>query len=53
MDYDPKQLDDITGTIAEFFEPKCLPTNTLVGVGSLSTPGLMIEIGGMAVTEAE
>jgi len=53
VDYDPKQLDDITGTIAEFFEPKCLPTNTLVGVGSLSTPGLMIEIGGIAVTEAE
>jgi len=53
VDYDPKQLDDITGTIAEFFEPKCLPTNTLVGVSSLSTPGLMIEIGGIAVTEAE
>jgi enamine deaminase RidA (YjgF/YER057c/UK114 family) len=53
VDYDPKQLDDITGTIAGFFEPKSLPTNTLVGVGSLSTPGLMIEIGGIAVTEAE
>lgn len=53
VDYDPKQLDDITSTIAEFFEPKCLPTNTLVGVSSLSTPGLMIEIGGIAVTEAE
>ena len=53
VDYDPKQLDDITGTIAEFFEPKCLPTNTLVGVSSLSTPGLMIEIGGIAITEAE
>lgn len=53
VEYDPKQLDDITGTIAEFFEPKCLPTNTLVGVSSLSTPGLMIEISGIAVTEAE
>jgi len=53
VDYDPKQLDDITGTIAEFFEPECLPTNTLVGVSSLSTPGLMIEIGGIAVIEAE
>ena len=53
VDYDPKQLDDITGTIAEFFEPKCLPTNTLVGVDSLSTTGLMIEIGGIAITEAE
>lgn len=53
VDYKPEQLDDITGTIAEFFEPECLPTNTLVGVTSLSTPGLLIEIGGIAVTEAE
>ena len=51
VDYDPAQLDDITGTIAEFFEPNCLPTNTLVGIGSLSTEGLLIEIGGIAVTE--
>ena len=50
VDYDPGQLDDITGTIAEFFEPECLPTNTLVGVASLSTEGLLIEIGGIAVT---
>jgi enamine deaminase RidA (YjgF/YER057c/UK114 family) len=48
--YDPSQLDDITGTIAEFFQPECLPTNTLVGVDSLSTEGLLIEIGGIAVT---
>lgn len=53
VDYNPKQLDDITGTIAEFFEPECLPTNTLVGVTSLSTPGLLIEIGGIAVTDAK
>ena len=52
VDYDPKQLDDITGTIAEFFEPECLPTNTLVGITSLSTQGLLIEIGGIAVTSA-
>jgi len=51
VDYDPRQLDDITGTIAEFFEPDCLPTNTLVGIASLSTPGLLIEIGGIAVTD--
>jgi len=51
VDYDPVQLDDITGTIAEFFEPDCLPTNTLVGIASLSTEGLLIEIGGIAVTE--
>ena len=51
VNYDPSQLDDITGTIAEFFEPECLPTNTLVGVASLSTEGLLIEIGGIAVTE--
>jgi 2-iminobutanoate/2-iminopropanoate deaminase len=50
VDYDPAQLDDITGTIAEFFEPDCLPTNTLVGIASLSTEGLLIEIGGIAVT---
>lgn len=48
--YDPSQLDDITGAIAEFFQPECLPTNTLVGVDSLSTEGLLIEIGGIAVT---
>lgn len=47
--YDPTQLDEITGTIAEFFQPECLPTNTLVGVESLSTEGLLIEIGGIAV----
>jgi enamine deaminase RidA (YjgF/YER057c/UK114 family) len=47
--YDPSQLDDITGTIAVFFQPECLPTNTLVGVESLSTEGLLIEIGGIAV----
>ena len=47
--YDPNQLDDITGTIAEFFQPECLPTTTLVAVESLSTEGLLIEIGGIAV----
>jgi len=30
-----------------------LPTNTLVGVTSLSTDGLLIEIGGMAITEVD
>ncbi len=48
--YDPAQLDDITRAIAEFFEADCLPTNTLVGIASLSTEGLLIEIGGIAVT---
>ena len=52
VDYDPTQLDEITGTIAEFFSPEYLPTNTLVGVTSLSTKGLLIEIGGIAVTDA-
>jgi len=52
VNYDPTQLDDITGTIAEFFEPECLPTNTLVGIASLSTEGLLIEIGGIAVANA-
>ncbi len=50
VNYDPAQLDEITGTIAKFFQPECLPTNTLVGVTSLSTEGLLIEIGGIAVT---
>jgi enamine deaminase RidA (YjgF/YER057c/UK114 family) len=52
VNYDPTQLDNITGTIAEFFEAECLPTNTLVGIGSLSTKGLLIEIGGIAVAHA-
>ena len=49
VNYDPSQLDEITGSIAEFFKPECLPANTLVGVESLSTEGLLIEIGGIAV----
>ena len=53
VNYDPSQLNDITETIAEFFRPECLPTNTLVGVTSLSTDGLLIEIGGMAITEVD
>ena len=53
VNYDTTQLEDITGTIAEFFRPECLPTNTLVGISSLSTEGLLIEIGGMAVTETD
>lgn len=51
VNYDPTRLEDITGTIAEFFEPECLPTNTLVGISTLSTAGLLIEIGGIAVVE--
>ncbi len=50
VNYEPGQLDDITSTIAGFFPPECLPANTLVGVSSLSTDGLLIEIGGIAVT---
>ena len=53
VNYDPIQLEDITGTIAEFFRPECLPTNTLVGISSLSTEGLLIEIGGIAIAEAD
>ena len=53
VNYDPTQLAAITGTIAEFFEPECLPTNTLVGIACLSTDGLLIEIGGMAVVEPD
>jgi enamine deaminase RidA (YjgF/YER057c/UK114 family) len=52
VNYDSGQLDDITGTIAEFFSPDSLPANTLVGISSLSTDGLLIEIGGIAVTDS-
>ncbi len=52
VNYDPGQLDDITGTIAEFFSSESLPANTLVGISSLSTDGLLIEIGGIAVTDS-
>jgi enamine deaminase RidA (YjgF/YER057c/UK114 family) len=52
VNYDSGQLDDITGTIAEFFSPDSLPANTLVGISSLSTDGLLIEIGGIAITDS-
>lgn len=53
VNYDPSELDTITTTIAGFFPLECLPANTLVEVASLSTPGLLIEIGGIAVVTAE
>ena len=28
VNYEPSQLDGITGTIGEFFPPECMPTNT-------------------------
>ena len=49
VDYSPDQLDRIAGTIAEFFPRDRLPSNTLVGVQSLSTKSLLIEITGIAV----
>lgn len=52
VNYHAEQLDAITGAIAEFFAPERLPANTLVGVASLSTDGLLIEIGGIAVTDS-
>lgn len=52
VDYNPDQLDRIAGTIAEFFPRDRLPSNTLVGVQSLSTRGLLIEITGIAVVRA-
>ncbi len=45
VNYNPSQLDVITGEIAECFSSECLPTNTLVGISSLSTDGLLAEIG--------
>jgi enamine deaminase RidA (YjgF/YER057c/UK114 family) len=50
VNYRPAQLNDIAGTLAEFFPSEKLPANTLVGVPSLSTHGLLIEITGVAVT---
>ncbi len=52
VNYNPSQLDVITGEIAECFSSECLPTNTLVGISSLSTDGLLAEIGGIAVTNS-
>jgi len=52
VDYDPDQLDRIAGTITEFFPRDRLPSNTPVGVQSLSTRGLLIEITGIAVVRA-
>lgn len=52
VNYDPAQLGGITAAIAEFLPAECLPANTLVAVSSLSTDGLLIEIGGIAVTDS-
>ena len=52
VNFDPAQLNHITETIAEFFPAECLPANTLVSTPSLSTDDLLIEIGGIAVTES-
>jgi len=41
VNYDPSQLNDITGAIVEFFKSECLLTNTLVGVTALSADGLV------------
>ncbi len=50
--YHPDQLAVITGVIAEFFPSDRFPTNTLIGVQSLSTAGLLVEIDGVAVTDS-
>ncbi len=52
VNYRPDRLNHIAGTLAEFFTPECLPAISLVGVVSLSTDGLLIEITGIAVTAA-
>ena len=52
VNYRPDQLNAIAGTLAEFFSAESLPANTLIGVDSLSTEGLLIEITGIAVTAA-
>jgi len=52
LNFEPSRLPDVAGTLPEFFPPDRLPANTLVGVPSLSTDGLLIEITGIAVTDA-
>ena len=49
--YRPEQLEVITGVIGEFFSVDSLPANTLLGVESLSTEGLLVEIEALAVTD--
>ncbi len=50
VNYRQDQHKAIVAMLAEFFPPEKLPANTLVGVSSLSTDGLLIEITGIAVT---
>jgi len=50
--YRPEQLAVVAGVLEEFFPRQSLPANTLVGVESLSTDGLLVEIEAVAVTDA-
>lgn len=52
VNYEYDQINLITETMTESFAPDALPTNTMVGVTALSTDGLLIEITGVAVTDA-
>ena len=52
VNYKPEQLEEVTGVIGEFFAADSLPANTLLGVESLSTEGLLVEIEALAVTDA-
>ena len=52
VDYEPDQLEGIAQAITDSFPAGELPTNTLIGVDSLSTPGLLVEIGAFVVAEA-
>ena len=52
VNYKPEQLEAVTDAIGEFFATDSLPANTLLGVDSLSTVGLLVEIEALAVTDA-
>jgi enamine deaminase RidA (YjgF/YER057c/UK114 family) len=52
VNYRAEQMSAVTGVIREFLPAESLPANTLIGVESLSTEGLLVEIEGIAVTDA-
>ncbi|NIQ38907.1 MAG: RidA family protein [Proteobacteria bacterium] len=52
VNYKAEQMSAVTGVIGEFFPDESLPANSLIGVESLSTKGLLVEIEGIAVTDA-
>jgi enamine deaminase RidA (YjgF/YER057c/UK114 family) len=50
--YDQAQLQGILDVIGEYFQAPNHPTNTFLGIEKLAVDGLLIEIEGIAVTDA-